>query len=85
MTLELLCGVLQGEVGFPIVDRTGLVGQYDLRLAWTPDERQPNAMVTGDVVEDASMFSDLQEQLGLKLERKKAMVRVMVLDGARKP
>jgi uncharacterized protein (TIGR03435 family) len=59
-----------------VVNRTGLEGSYDLTLTWTPDQaRTPDD--TGP-----SLFTALQEQLGLKLEAGKGPVEILVIDSA---
>jgi uncharacterized protein (TIGR03435 family) len=55
-----------------VVDETGLKGVFDFTLEWSPEE-----MKTGD---GASLFTALQEQLGLKLEARKGPVEVLVVD-----
>jgi uncharacterized protein (TIGR03435 family) len=59
----------------PIVDETGLTGAYEFRLQWLPDNDQPTV----------AFFSAVQDQLGLKLEDRKAPVEIMVIDHAEKP
>ena len=64
----------------PIVDQTQLAGRYDIRLRYTSDE----AHATGsDVL--PSIFTAIQEQLGLKLEPVKAPVEVFVIDHIEQP
>ena len=58
----------------PVVDRTGLQGLYDFTLDWTPDG------VQGADDFRPSLFTALQEQLGLKLEAAKGAVAVLVVD-----
>lgn len=67
----------------PVIDRTGLTGTYELKLTFTPDipanrrgEPDPN---------DISIFTAVQEQLGLKLEPQKTMIEVLVVDRIEKP
>lgn len=63
----------------PVVDRTSLNGFYNYTLRWTPDDETPSA-------DDApSLFTAVQEQLGLKLERVKAPVQVLVIDRIERP
>jgi|GEM_PF-249027 len=67
------------ELKTPVVDRTGLTGFYNYTLHWTPEDGKPS-------VEDApSIFTAVQEQLGLKLERTKAPVQVLVIDHLERP
>ncbi len=65
----------------PVVDRTGLTGTYDIQLEATPEfriGREPQA-------EDVSVFTAVQEQLGLKLEPVKAPVQILVIDHIEAP
>jgi uncharacterized protein (TIGR03435 family) len=67
-------------LGSPVVNKTGLAGLYDYTLDWTPD--RPGAPNLDAPVEaDApSLFTALQEQLGLKLVPTKGAVEVIVID-----
>jgi uncharacterized protein (TIGR03435 family) len=60
------------------VDQTGLAGVFDVELSLTPDQTQPDAALP-------SIFTALQEQLGLKLVSDKGPVEVMVVDGLGEP
>jgi bla regulator protein blaR1 len=73
--------------GRTVVDRTGLKGTYDVALRWAPDEGQA-WLPTGPVPPDnaqPSIFSAVQEQLGLRLESQRGPVEVLVIDQAEKP
>jgi uncharacterized protein (TIGR03435 family) len=78
-------------LGRTVVDKTGLTGNFDISLQWTPDDneamqlppdapRPPPSDATGP-----SLFTALQEQLGLKLESQKGPVEIFVIDSAEKP
>jgi bla regulator protein BlaR1 len=69
-----------------VIDATGLKGRYDLELTWTPDNGQPN-LLNGAPQENTgpSIFTALQEQLGLKLEPQKAPVETLVIDHIERP
>jgi uncharacterized protein (TIGR03435 family) len=77
----------------PVVDQTGLSGQWTFSLKWTPDESQfggtsmHGPQPPSDDPDDAPppLFTALQEQLGLKLDSGKATVPVLVLDSVEKP
>lgn len=75
----------------PVVDQTKLEGRYDFTLNWTPDESQFSAMGVkvpppGDKADaPPSLFTAIQEQLGLRLDSTKAPVDVLVIDHAEKP
>jgi uncharacterized protein (TIGR03435 family) len=68
-----------GEIDRPVVNQTGLTGEYDFTLDWTPGSIQGN--------DDSSpyLFTAIQEQLGLKLEPQKGPVDVTVIDHAELP
>jgi uncharacterized protein (TIGR03435 family) len=68
---------LIGAVDRIVVDRTGLKGGFDLDLIWTAN---PTPEVSGP-----SIFTALQEQLGLKLEAAHAPVEVVVIDRIEQP
>jgi uncharacterized protein (TIGR03435 family) len=72
-----------------IVDKTGLEGQYNLTLKFTPENiPPPGATPAGFAPVDPngpSIFTALQEQLGLKLDSQRAPVDVLVVDRAEQP
>lgn len=67
----------------PVLDKTGLTGTYDVKLTYTPD-RKSNRESEPDP-NDISIFTAVQEQLGLKLEAQKAMVHILIVDYIEKP
>ena len=81
--MEILAGGLSNMmlVGRPVVERTGLTGTYDFRIEATPAVRMSNDPQIGDV----GAITAVQEQLGLKLESKKAQIEVLVVDHWEKP
>jgi uncharacterized protein (TIGR03435 family) len=80
---------LANEIGRSVVDRTGLTGNWDFELTYTRDRvRRPDVADAAPPPADpdgASLFTALQEQLGLKLESTKAPVRVLVIDRIEQP
>ena len=85
-------GALQGAVlDRPVVDRTGLQGRFDFTLTWTADDSQFRSFgprpPSGPPADNAppGLFTAIQEQLGLKLERANAPVEVIVIDSVTKP
>ena len=89
--LELV-SLLSATVGRSVVDRTGLKGTYDIYLKWTPDfvrQRPPGDTVRINGVEfdpsGPSIFTALQEQLGLKLESERGTVEALVIDHIERP
>jgi uncharacterized protein (TIGR03435 family) len=78
-------------MGRTVIDNTGLKGHYDFTLKWTPDRSTP--MLSGATGSDSaplpdsgpSIFTAIQEQLGLKLESQKGPVELLVIDHVEKP
>jgi uncharacterized protein (TIGR03435 family) len=80
VTMAQFANRLSKEVGRPVVDFTGLMGQFDVTLDWKPEgEHQGNADGASD---RPSIFSALPEQLGLKLEPRRVSLDVLVVDSA---
>jgi uncharacterized protein (TIGR03435 family) len=79
---------MAGPAGRFVIDRTGLTGPYDLELTWTPEQAPiaaPGAPAPAFDANGPSLFTALQEQLGLKLEATTGPVEVLVIDGAERP
>jgi bla regulator protein BlaR1 len=97
ISVENLTRLLSQQLGRTILDETGLKGNYDFTLQWTPDERagpMPGAPQGGGPRSDdapppdssgASIFTAIQEQLGLKLESRKVPVEMLVIDHVEAP
>jgi uncharacterized protein (TIGR03435 family) len=92
--LTTLTNSLQNQLGRPVVDKTGLTGRFDIKLEWMPGAEQapgpfaPNPDLPAPPPADLSgpsIFTALQEQLGLRLESAKGPVEVVVIDSAEKP
>jgi uncharacterized protein (TIGR03435 family) len=73
--------MIAGQLQRPVIDATGLRGKYDFLLSWIPEHRGGSATDedSGPTIEGA-----IQSQLGLRLESKKGMVDVLVIDHAEK-
>jgi uncharacterized protein (TIGR03435 family) len=69
-----------------VIDRTGLTGRFDFDLEWTPVAPPPGVPTAG-VPSDAgpTLFSALQEQLGLKLESTRETIAALVIDSVSQP
>lgn len=77
---------LIGRVDRPVIDRTGLAGAYDLVLAFTPEGMTPRTdPAAGPTLDGTSLFTALQEQLGLKLEAQRGPVEYVVIDRIERP
>jgi uncharacterized protein (TIGR03435 family) len=79
--VDVLSAVLS-SAGRPVVDRTGLKGCYDFTLEWDPNEPAPGGDPANAQAPGPSLFSAIQEQLGLKLEAQRSPVPVLVIDHA---
>ena len=82
LTADELAGNLSFFVQKSVVNKTNLTGRYDIELHWTPDSVR---MQTSDDPTGPSIFTALQEQLGLKLEASKGPVKMLVIDQVEKP
>jgi len=91
ITLALLADYLQElaprDFAVPIVDQTGLTGAYDFKLDWTPTASPTAVPPTDDAPVTAppaeagpTIFDAVQLQLGLKLERKRLPLPIIVVD-----
>jgi len=83
-----LATFLSRQLDHLVIDKTGLTGLFDFHLEW--NRLATDRLLGRSVPDDAddggpSLFTAVQEQLGLKLERRKAPVEVLVVDQARKP
>lgn len=90
MTMAGLARLLSRGVGRPVLDRTGLASAYDLELEWSSDvgleSAPPGSAGASELRPDGvSLFTALQEQLGLRLQASRAPVEVMVVDQAEPP
>jgi uncharacterized protein (TIGR03435 family) len=86
-TLASLTSFLGGELQRPVVDKTGLTGKYDFKLAYSRDGLRPMgpAAAPGIPVDDTpsggpSLQRALQDQLGLRLESAKDPIEFLVID-----
>jgi uncharacterized protein (TIGR03435 family) len=79
---------LGGVVGRTVIDKTGLTGEYNFELKWTP-ERGDQANADNGQADpqnaSSSIFTALEEQLGLKLQSAKGPVQTLVVDHVEMP
>jgi uncharacterized protein (TIGR03435 family) len=71
-----------------VIDKIGLTGRFEYNLTWTPEQMQPAAPPPGVPQIDPngpSLFTALQEQLGLKLQSARGPVEVVVIDSVEHP
>jgi bla regulator protein BlaR1 len=91
---SVLAKMLASTLGRSVVDQTGLTGDYDFTMEWVPDMGEsmgPKGLPEGPPKEapqapdGPSLFTAIQEQLGLKLESQKGPVEMFVIDRAARP
>jgi len=76
------------ELGNPVVDKSGLTGDYDFTLDWASDQKAATPGGQASATSEPSgpsIFTAVQEQLGLKLEAQKGPIETLVIDHAEKP
>ncbi len=79
VSMQRLAELLSAKLDRPVADKTGLSGLYDIELTWTPDTTPPDADL------GPSVFTAIQEQLGLRLEGRKMPIEVLVIDSISRP
>lgn len=87
-TMPQLATMLSGIVRRPVIDQTGLQGVYEFTLEWLPEVGQtgPDTNAPPPANPNApSLFTALQEQMGLRLESIKGQVEVLVIEHAERP
>ena len=78
--MDLFSKVLARETEQPVVNHTALEGIFNFKLSWTREDAKP-----GDLIERPSLFTAIQEQLGLRLRSEKVPVEILVIDHVEKP
>lgn len=79
---------MTATLGRPVVDRTGLAGAFDFALDWAPAPGDALTFpeTTPEQRDDRpSIFTALQEQLGLKLESTQALIDVLTIESVARP
>jgi uncharacterized protein (TIGR03435 family) len=93
VSMPRLAESLSRRLGLPVLDLTGIKGVYELKLEWTPDPSQSKNPAEGkdNPVESSadpngpSIFTALQEQMGLRLEPRKVPMEIVVVDHIERP
>jgi bla regulator protein BlaR1 len=88
ITMQMLAANLSGNLGRPVRDETGLTATYNFKLEWSQETiSKPGAPDNPDAETPTgpSIFTAMQEQLGLKLESRKGPVEVIVVDRLERP
>jgi uncharacterized protein (TIGR03435 family) len=84
-SMDRFAEILSRQMDRPVVNRTGLNGVFNLTLQWTPDGTRPAKADDGAAIEGPSIFTAIQEQLGLRLRAQRVPIEVLVIDHAEKP
>jgi uncharacterized protein (TIGR03435 family) len=96
IAISNLIPMLSRTLGRTVIDKTGLEGNFDVSLEWTPDESQALQFPGGGASPGApappppdpngpSLYTAIEEQLGLKLESQKGPVETFVIDSVQRP
>ena len=91
VSIAIFVQALSQQLDRPLIDKTGLQGLYDIKLQWTPESAKGPFPAAGSEPTPStpdpsgpSIFTAIQEQLGLRLESAKGSVEVEVVDGVQK-
>jgi uncharacterized protein (TIGR03435 family) len=92
VSTAMLAQVLAQQLGRPVIDKTGLDGFFDIRLDWATDPNfagpGPGGVRGPDIGVSStgpSLFTAVEEQLGLKLEPARGPVETVVIDSVQRP
>jgi uncharacterized protein (TIGR03435 family) len=81
ISMEMLAtDLLEAQLDRVVTDHTGIRGEFDVKLTFAPSDSPTPANTDGP-----SLFTAIQEQLGLKLEPARGPVEIIVIDGVEKP
>ena len=96
--MAAIISFLSGRLGRAIQDKTGLTGKYNFSLNWSPGDNETNALAgaglpgglsiqpaAGASEPGVSIFTALQEQMGLRLESSKVTIDAIVIDSVERP
>jgi uncharacterized protein (TIGR03435 family) len=84
-TMDRFAEVLSRQMDLPVVNHTGLEGVFNFRLKWTPERKMESKSKENAAPDGPSVFTAIQEQLGLRLRAQKVPLEVLVIDHAEKP
>jgi bla regulator protein blaR1 len=79
--------LLEAQLDRVVTDHTGIKGEFDLRLTWAPVDMKANDADSplSTNPDGPSLFTAIQEQLGLKLESARGPVEILVIESAVSP
>jgi uncharacterized protein (TIGR03435 family) len=85
MSMGELASVLESDLDRPVVDRTGITGNFAFQLEWTRERERTAADPNSTDPMRPSIFAALQEQLGLKLEATRSQIDMLVIESVERP
>ena len=85
MTMMALAVTLSLALETVVTDETGLTGDYEISMTYAPERSRLARAPDADPGERPSLFTAVQEQLGLKLESRRGPVPVLVIDRIERP
>lgn len=80
-----LTAFLSSNLDRMVIDKTGLTGKYDIHLEWNPQATKVDGGRAPSADDGPSLFTAVQDQLGLKLESGEGPVEVVVIDHVERP
>ena len=83
MPISSLSNALSLMLGRPVINRTGLSGRFDFEVDYVP--MAISGTLTVDDPDRVSIFTAIQEQLGLRLHAEDVAIEVLVIDGIHRP
>ena len=75
VTMDMLAKALSSQLGAAVENGTRITGSFDFTLEW-----QPDGIAIGDATARSSLFTAIREQLGLRLDVRRVLVDVIVID-----
>jgi uncharacterized protein (TIGR03435 family) len=81
-TMDRFAEVLSRQMDLPVVNHTGLTGVFNPKLQWNPESAKLDVAASESL---PSIFTAMEQQLGLRLRSQKTPVEVLVIDYAEKP
>ena len=86
VSMPQFAGALARMLGSPVEDKTGISGEFSFKFEWSPESAHPQpGTAPAEAPAGRSLFTAIQEELGLALSPTKAPIEVFMIDGAEKP
>jgi uncharacterized protein (TIGR03435 family) len=86
-TIAALANVLSNWLDRPVVDKTGLIGRYEVHLTWAPEDSESHVEGQAEITDrpGPALFRLIQDQLGLVLRAGKGQMEVIEIESAELP